>query len=180
MHKMLGRSRLTILLVTMSVFVFACGVFYAAPRVFTERAVRPEGDGLANGERIYFTATKLNGELVTYRGGPDFGGMMMGAYLTCAACHGPEARGGVHFMHMQVMDAPDIRYVSLSAEEGEHGESEGEGHADEHGAYSLEDFRQAVVDGKHPDGEALSRDMPRWEISDEDLADLFEFLKSIP
>jgi hypothetical protein len=76
-------------------------------------------------------------------------------------------------MHMQVMDAPDIRYEALSEEADEHGGEEGE-------EYSLEDFRQAVIKGKHPDGETLSRDMPRWELNDEDLADLFAFLKSLP
>jgi hypothetical protein len=78
---------------------------------------------------------------------------------------------------MWVMDAPDIRYKALSSEAGEHaGEEEG----GEHGEYTLENFRLAVVEGKHPDGEPLSSDMPRWQMSDEDLADLFEFLKSLP
>ena len=35
-----------------------------------------------------------------------------------------------------------------------------------HGEYDLEDFRQAVVFGKHPDGEPLNRDMPRWRMGD--------------
>jgi hypothetical protein len=48
------------------------------------------------------------------------------------------------------------------------------------GEYDRDMFRQAVADGKHPDGEALSTDMPRWEINDQDLADLFEYLKSLP
>lgn len=137
------------------------------------------GDGVdvPNGERIYFTASSKRAERISYRGGPNFGGMMMGSFLTCASCHGPEARGGVHTMHMQVMDAPDIRYVALSVEEDGH---EGEAHGgEEDGEYYFEDFRLAVVEGKHPDGEALSREMPRWRMSDEDIADLFAFLKSI-
>jgi len=96
----------------------------------------------------------------------------MGSYLTCAACHGPSAQGGRHVMHMTVMDAPDIRITALSSEAGEHGE--------EHGEYNLETFRKAVVDGQHPDGEPLSQDMPRWQMSDADLADLFAFLQSLP
>ena len=80
-------------------------------------------------------------------------------------------------MHMQVMEAPDIRYSALSSEAEEH---QGEGHAGEEGGeYDIEDFRRAVIDGEHPDGEALSRDMPRWRMSEEDLADLFAFLKSL-
>lgn len=131
----------------------------------------------SNGERIYLTATNQDGEYIEYTGGPGFGGMMMGAYLTCAACHGSDGRGGVHSMHMQVMDAPDIRYQSLSGEAGEHGH---EDHGDGHGDYTLEDFRRAVVEGEHPGGEALSRDMPRWQLSDHDLADLLAYLKSFP
>jgi hypothetical protein len=131
---------------------------------------------VSNGDRIYFTASSKRADRIAYQGGPNFGGMM-GTYLTCASCHGPEARGGVHTMHMQVMEAPDIRYVALNNTEAEH---EGEAHAgEERGEYDLEDFRLAVIDGKHPSDESLSRDMPRWRMTDEDLTDLFAFLKSI-
>ncbi|MEJ2596817.1 MAG: hypothetical protein P8Z00_00715 [Anaerolineales bacterium] len=47
------------------------------------------------------------------------------------------------------------------------------------GGYTLQDFRTAVIEGKHPDGDELSADMPRWQMSDQDLADLFAFLKTI-
>lgn len=81
-------------------------------------------------------------------------------------------------MHMDVMDAPDIRYVALASEEEEHGGDES--HGDEHGGYDLDDFRLAVIEGTHPDGESLSREMPRWQMSDEDLSDLLEFLSTFP
>jgi hypothetical protein len=158
----------------------ACGITWRAPQIFQQTpgpSAGPGSQSASNGERIYFTATNDKGESITYTGGPDFGGMMMGSYLTCAACHGPEARGGTHYMHMWVMEAPDIRYKALSSEAGEHAE---EGEDGEHGEYSLEDFHRAVVDGEHPDGQPLDRDMPRWQMSDEDLSGLFEFLKSLP
>ena len=79
-------------------------------------------------------------------------------------------------MPMDVMDAPDIRFTALSSEEEEHGEE----HGDEHGEYDLDSFRLAVIGGAHPDGDPLSRDMPRWRMSDQDLADLFDFLKTLP
>lgn len=155
----------------------ACSVFWRQPGIVRQNGPLLEGPAnAANGERIYFSASSGRDTSITYRDGPSFGGMMMGSYLTCASCHGPSARGGLHTMHMQVMDAPDITYAALSGEADEHGE---EAHGDEHGEYSLEDFRRAVIDGKHPDGESLSRDMPRWQMSDEDLADLLEFLKTI-
>ncbi len=133
----------------------------------------------SNGERIYFTATNDQGDLIPYEGGPAFGGMMMQPRLACVSCHGTDGRGGTHVMHMQVMDAPDIRYETLNSEKDEHG-SDGESMDHSQSEYDLDMLRQAVVEGKHPDGEALSTDMPRWEMSDQDLADLFEYLKSLP
>lgn len=133
-----------------------------------------------NGERIYFTAANEAGKRITYRGGPDFGGMMMGSYLTCAACHGPEAQGGRHVMHMQVMDAPAISYRALNGEDGQQHEGEGDDHTGEAGEYDLEDFRLAVVKGQHPDGSPLDENMPRWNLGAEDLRDLFAFLKTLP
>jgi putative membrane protein len=82
---------------------------------------------------------------------------------------------------MQVMDSPDIRWSALAGEiEGEHDEEaeNRDEHAETHTDYSLEDFRMAVVEGKHPNGESLNSEMPRWNISDGDLGDLAEFLKS--
>lgn len=137
-------------------------------------------DYTSNGEKIYFTAINDRDQRIRYSGGPNFGGMMMGmsGNLACTSCHGSDGRGGIHTMHMDVMDAPDIRYSALAGEEGEHG---GDGdHEDEHSGYDLDAFRLAVVEGTHPDGEPLSRDMPRWRMNDQDLADLFEFLNSIP
>jgi mono/diheme cytochrome c family protein len=138
----------------------------------------------SNGERLYFTATSDRGTTITYTGGP-VSGMMMGAgYLACASCHGPDGRGGVHtMMGMQTMNAPDIRWSVLSGEmEGEHGgetETEG-GHGDGDSGYDFDTFRLAVVEGKHPDSTSLSSNMPRWNIGDEDLADLVDYLKTLP
>jgi cytochrome c oxidase subunit 2 len=135
-----------------------------------------EGSFDSNGEQIYFTGVNVNGERITYDGGPTEG-MMMGGYLACASCNGPDGRGGRHVMHMQVMDAPDIRWSELVSEGAEqHDDDE---HAHE-GEYDLELFRRAVAEGEHPDGEALSEEMPRWNISDDDLADLMEYLMSLP
>jgi cytochrome c oxidase subunit 2 len=119
----------------------------------------------SNGERIYFTATSDRGTDITYTGGPTSSDWMMGGGggLACASCHGPDGRGGVHSMGMmQTMDAKDIRWSTLENE------------------FDTEKFRLAVVEGKDPDGTQLSTDMPRWNISNEDLADLIAFLKTLP
>jgi len=163
-------------LVIVGIFLTACGVVFQGNSGRTSYDYEPGSqESVSNGERIYFRATNNSGERITSSGGPRFGGMMSGNFVTCASCHGPEAQGGAHVMHMTTMDAPDIRYVALSGEEGEHSEGGGE----EHGEYDLETFRLAVVEGKHPNGDSLSTDMPRWQISDADLADLLAFLKEI-
>ncbi|MFQ5944445.1 MAG: SHOCT domain-containing protein [Anaerolineales bacterium] len=137
----------------------------------------------SNGELIYFRGINDRGERITYRGNLDFTGpgMMMDSRLSCASCHGQQARGGVHMMHMQVMDAPDIRWSVLAGEVGGEHADEGDHddeHAEAHAGYDLVNFRMAVVEGKHPNGEPLSAEMPRWEISNGDLEDLAEFLRS--
>lgn len=160
-------------LLTIGLFV---GCSFLRPEINTGWGI---GAFDSNGERIYFTATSERDTGITYEGGPP-GGMMMGrGNLTCASCHGPDAQGGVHtMMGMQTMDAPDIRWAVLSGEiEGEHTEDHEEEHEVEE--YTFEHFKLAVVEGKHPDGEPLERDMPRWDIVDQDLQDLAEYLMSL-
>ncbi len=131
----------------------------------------------SNGERIYFTGVNEDSERIDYRGGPS-AGMMMGGYLSCASCHGPDGQGGRHVMHMELMAAPDIRWAALSNEGAdEHAGTDEHAHETE---YGFADFRRAVVDGEHPNGEPLSSDMPRWRMGDDDLQDLMDYLMSIP
>ncbi len=143
-----------------------------------------EGTSEGNGEQIYFSAVSERTGRIDYRGGPLGGGMMTGSWgLACASCHGADGRGGIHVMHMLPMDAPDIRWSTLAAEMGEGPTEEPQPEGEHEGAmagYNLEAFRLAVVEGQHPDGTPLSRNMPRWDLVDDDLADLAEFLRSLP
>jgi hypothetical protein len=143
-----------------------------------------EGTSEGNGEQIYFSAVSERTGRIGYRGGPPGGGMMTGSWgLACVSCHGADGRGGVHVMHMLPMDAPDVRWSTLAAEidEGHSEEPQPEGgHGGPMTGFDLETFRLAVVEGQHPDGTALSSNMPRWDLDDEDLADLAEFLQSLP
>ena len=124
----------------------------------------------SNGERIYFTATSERGTAITYTGGPATpeGMMMGGGSLACASCHGPDGRGGVHNMRvhnmgeMQTMTAKDIRWSALQDE------------------FDAEKFRLAVTKGQDPDGSKLNTNMPRWNIGNDDLADLIAYLNTLP
>ena len=83
--------------------------------------------------------------------------------LACASCHGPTARGGAHNMGMmQTMTAKDIRWSVLQPE------------------FDADKFALAVTKGQDPSGVQLSIDMPRWNIGNEDLADLVVYLKTLP
>ncbi len=132
-----------------------------------------QGGFASNGQQIYFTATDQNGQYISYTGGPAFGGMMMGSYYTCASCHGNDGHGGTHYMHMTVMDAPAINYDALIQMKKE---DSGGNPTD----YSLDDLRGAVVDGHNTSGKQLDQNMPRWQMNDNDLADLLAFLKTLP
>jgi len=192
MQKLLILSGAVVLILT------ACT---ALPGQQFESPPQVTGDPFAsNGEKIYFTGTNEDGKRINYTEGPDFSGMMMNPPLTCASCHGPTGEGGQHVMHMEVMDAPDIRISALRGEGEDHGEEveheegdahgeeehengeipEEDGHADDHGDYDLEDFHRAVIEGKHPGGDPLDENMPLWQMSEDDLKDLFEYLKRLP
>jgi cytochrome c oxidase subunit 2 len=126
----------------------------------------------SNGEQIYFTATSQRGTPIT----SDMGmGMMQGGTLACATCHGADGRGGQVRMMMGVFEAPDIRYRTLTSEE--HGEEGEEGM--EHEPFTDEAIKRAITEGVEPNGEPLDRPMPRWSMTDEDLDDLVEFLKTL-
>lgn len=129
----------------------------------------------SNGAQIYFTGTSQRGTGISAEMGPGMGRMRR-SRLTCASCHGPDGRGGEIQMMMRVIEVPDIRYETLTTEaHGEHGEEEEEGHE----AYTEETIKEAIVEGVEPDGEALEWPMPRWSMSDEDLDDLVDFLKTL-
>lgn len=166
------------LLVIVSLFTAACGSMFPGSGSWFNLFRSPENKFSSNGASIYYTGITLDGEVIDYSGGP-FSGMMMGEGLTCASCHGDDGGGGSHFMHMQVMDAPDIRLSALAAESHNHDTGE-EVHADPHDEeYDQHTFERAVVYGEHPDGEPLSNEMPRWQLSDQDLDDLYFFLATL-
>ena len=129
----------------------------------------------SNGEQIYFTATSQRGTRITSDMGGEMmgGGMMGGGMVACASCHGPDGRGGRARIMMRSFVAPDIRYKTLTEEKMEH-----EG-GEEHPPYTDEAIKRAITQGVNPAGDPLEWPMPRWSMSDEDLDDLLEFLKSL-
>lgn len=146
-------------------------------------AARGDFEFESNGERIYLTGTSARTGDIAHIGGPETGMGMMDEELACVTCHGVDARGGERMVHMEVIDAPNIRWEALAGHGAEAHEEEGGDHAAEEESadegYDLETFRTAVVGGLHPNGEPLSEVMPRWRMEQEDLADLAEYLQSL-
>ncbi len=128
----------------------------------------------SNGERIYFTATSEKGTPIKATG------MMHEMNHVCADCHGADGRGRTFNMMMGTITAPDIRYNTLTGADHHH-EGGGSGHddGDEHSPYTDETIKRAITMGMNPAGDVMNTAMPRWEMSDEDLDDLIDFLRKL-
>lgn len=132
----------------------------------------------SNGERIYFTATSDSGQPIV----AEMGRMVMASpMMTCADCHGTDGRGGSVQMMTHAparsagvgsFQAPDIRYRTLTAAEHEAGH-------EEHPLYNDELIKRAITQGLDPAGEPLNFPMPRWQMSESDIEDLLDYLKSL-
>ena len=120
------------------------------------------GSYSSNGERIYFTAASSSGDPIT----PE-GFVMMGHKFACTDCHGSDGKGGTVTMMMQQFDVPNITWPVLT---GQH---------EDHPPYTVATIKQAITEGIDPAGNQLEYYMPRWQISDDDLNDLVDFLKTL-
>ena len=144
-------------------------LWFAVTTFLAPRATQP-GEYRSNGAQIYFTATSQRGTPIT--SSLRFG-MMHGGRMACVGCHGPDGRGGRVRMMMRIFDAPDIRYETLIS--GKHGEED----EHEHEPWTDATIKQAITEGIEPNGEPLDWPMPRWTMSDQDLDDLLDFLKTL-
>jgi hypothetical protein len=125
----------------------------------------------SNGEMIYHTGYNQRGQRIPIQGGPGWIYMHGGA---CVNCHGVDGKGG-GIPHMCTEEVPSISYRDLTLEE--HGEHSEEG--EEHPPYTDETIKQAIREGLNPAGESLDPCMPRWQMTDEDLEDMLEYLKTL-
>ena len=147
--------------------VILAALFLYWGRPATPVAVEPGERFTSNGEMIYYTGVNAEGKRIPFTAGPPWLYMRGGS---CVTCHGEDGRGGVPVM-MDTAIPPDIRYSTLT--EGEHGEGE------EHPPYDDELIKRAITQGLDPAGEPLDLTMPRWQMSEEDLDDLLEFLQTL-
>lgn len=126
----------------------------------------------SNGERIFFTATSTKGPITIKEGPP----MMRQAVKGCAHCHGRDGKGG-HALDATGMKGSDIRYKTLLLKYGGYlSFLEGKGENISGGVDTL--IKRAIIDGEGP-GYKLNIAMPRWAMTEEDLNDLINYLKTL-
>jgi len=135
---------------------------------------RPGAEGaqpqeyVSNGQMIYFAGRNQQGQGIIFNSEPMWLYMHGG---TCANCHGVGGRGD-GAPAMKGTEIPgDIRYSHLTEVEHEEGE--------EHPPYTDELLKRAITLGLNPAGEPLDLTMPRWRMSDQDLDDLIQYLKTL-
>ena len=113
----------------------------------------------SNGEMIFMTGVNERGERIPFTAGPQWLYMHGGG---CASCHGTDGKGGIYPM-MCGVKTPDVRYSTLSEK---HGMSE-------------KDIIKAIIKGTGDEGEELDLCMPRWQMTENDLDDVIEYLKQL-
>lgn len=114
----------------------------------------------SNGERIYYTATSNSGKPISAQMGMM---KMSSSMMACVDCHGKDGRGGEVKMPMGSFKVHNITYKELTEEE----------------KFTDEDIKKAITKGIKPDGEELKFPMPKWSMSEEDLNDLIDYLKTL-
>lgn len=107
---------------------------------------------IANGRAIFMTGRDLSGTRITAHPAP------LRPY--CAACHGVNGAGGVHFPDGAV--SADLRRSALIA---------GQKHP-----YTLALLERVISTGIDNEGKPLDRVMPRWRMSKRDLHDVAQYV----
>ncbi|MEE8330051.1 MAG: cytochrome c [Thermodesulfovibrionia bacterium] len=125
---------------------------------------------ISNGEGIYYTGFNEQESRIEFKEGPMWLRMHGGS---CVSCHGETGKGGVSVL-MGTATPTDIRYRTLTVEEHAHG-----GVKEEHPRYTDELIKRAVTQGLNPAGKPLDKTMPRYKMTEEDLDDLIEYIKTL-
>ncbi|HDZ61789.1 MAG TPA: cytochrome c [Nitrospirae bacterium] len=155
--------RILIVCMLMAIFAIAC-------TRAKEDESKTELKFSSNGESVYFTGVSQKNGRIMFEGGPSWMGEYGG---NCGGCHGPEGKGGVPIPDSDIV-AADTGYKALTVEEHAH-----DGKKEIHTRYTDKLIKRAITEGLNPEDETLDIVMPRYKMSDDDLNDLIEFLKTL-
>jgi mono/diheme cytochrome c family protein len=121
--------------------------------------------GAGLGERIFLAGADENDRLIPRSGGLG----MMGSKVACVNCHGSDARGRTIQMMMGRVEAPDIRWSTLTARPTDPADK----------AFDPNSFFMAVTQGLDPNGSLLKVFMPHWELTRAESDALIDYLKTL-
>jgi mono/diheme cytochrome c family protein len=107
---------------------------------------------IANGRDIFQTGRDSDGVQIVAAKPP--------LYPRCAACHGSNGAGGMHFPDGAI--SADLRHTALAT-------------AQKH-PYTIATLQRAISTGIDNDGQKLDPVMPRWRLSPRDLHDVAEYV----
>jgi mono/diheme cytochrome c family protein len=123
----------------------------------------------ARGKHIYIEGESLGRRVITARLQRTEAAAPAGI-VPCISCHGADGRGSDD----EDAVAPlEIDWGALSAPAGHQHEQR------THGPFDETTAARAIIAGVDPDGNSLDAAMPRYNMSDEDMADLIAYLRVI-
>jgi len=116
------------------------------------------------GERIFLTGVGSDGQAIKRTGATTSqGSRMMMSGNGCGSCHGANGRGGTIGMMMRAsIKTPDITYAALSK-----------------AGFTDTTIKRAIRDGLDEADKPLKDPMPRWQMSDADVAATIAYLKQL-
>jgi len=116
----------------------------------------------SNGQRIYYRAESNSKKPIK----ATIGTMGMSPpMMSCVSCHGEDGQGGTVQMMMGSFKAPNITYKELTKAENP--------------PYTDKLIKRAITKGIDAGGKRLEPPMPKWSMSDKDLNDLIDYLKTL-
>jgi cytochrome c oxidase subunit II len=130
--------------------------------VYYQQAPGSAGSSAARGQRIYRTGLSASGQPIPRTTQPLSQGALMMGGGGCASCHGGNGRGRTFSMMGDSIEAPDITYGSLTDE-----------------GYTDTKVYRAIRYGIDENGAPLDPSMPRWQMTDTELADVLAYLKEL-
>ncbi len=122
---------------------------------------------VALGQQIFDSGTDASGRAIARTDGTSMMGMM--GQGGCASCHGTDGHG----RSTPTVHAPDITYSNLADPAGMRELDGSRGHV-----YTDSLIRRAVTQGVGADGNQLSTQMPRWQLSDQEWTGLLTYLQT--
>jgi len=117
----------------------------------------------SDGERIFLTGVDAQGQVISHTAPRVSQGALMMGGGGCASCHAANGRGGtIRMMTGAAIVAPDITYPALIKT-----------------GFTDTTIAGAIRDGRDEAGKPLDDAMPRWQMSDADIAATIAYLKAL-